>query len=184
MSPAWVSHCISQAKDPSAIVFTELACEPAAMTFEKPRTLFNDPPSGGLGWGLPAALGAQLADPASEIIACVGDGSYIFSNPVACHQMASVHRLPVLTIVFNNGIWNAVRRATVGMYPNGAAAQANKMPLTSLEPAPDYCGIARAHGAHAERVERGDELPGALQRALDHVRTSRQQALLEVIVSY
>jgi acetolactate synthase-1/2/3 large subunit len=184
MSPAWVSHCISQAKDPSAIVFTELACEPAAMTFEKPRTLFNVPPSGGLGWGLPAALGAQLANPAGEVIACVGDGSYIFSNPVACHHMASAHQLPVLTIVFNNGIWNAVRRATVGMYPNGAAAQANKMPLTSLEPAPDYCGIARAHGAYAERVERGDELPGALQRALEHARTTRQQALLEVIVSY
>jgi acetolactate synthase-1/2/3 large subunit len=184
MSPAWVSHCISQAKDPSAIVFTELACDPAAMTFEKPRTLFNVPPSGGLGWGLPAALGAQLANPASEVIACVGDGSYIFSNPVACHHMASAHGLPVLTIVFNNGIWNAVRRATAGMYPNGAAAQANKMPLTSLEPAPDYCGIARAHGAYAERVERGDELPGALQRALEHVRTARQQALLEVIVSY
>jgi acetolactate synthase-1/2/3 large subunit len=184
MSPAWVSHCISQAKDPSAILFTELACEPAAMTFEKPRTLFNVPPSGGLGWALPAALGAQLADPASEVIACVGDGSYIFSNPVACHHMASAHRLPVLTIVFNNGIWNAVRRATVGMYPNGAAAQANTMPLTSLEPSPDYCGIARAHGAHAERVERGDELPGALKRALEHVRTSRRQALLEVVVSY
>lgn len=184
MSPAWVSHCISQAKDPSAVVFTELACDPAAMMFEKPRTLFNVPPSGGLGWALPAALGAQLADPASEVIACVGDGSYIFSNPVACHHMAAAHRLPVLTIVFNNGIWNAVRRATVSMYPNGAAAQANKMPLTSLEPAPDYCGIARAHGAHAERVERGNELPGALKRALEHVRTSRQQALLEVVVSY
>jgi acetolactate synthase-1/2/3 large subunit len=184
MSPAWVSHCISQAKDPSAVVFSELACEPAAMTFEKPRTLFTVPQAGGLGWALPAALGAQLADPASEVIACVGDGSYIFANPVACHHMASAHRLPVLTIVFNNGIWNAVRRATIGMYPNGAAAHANKMPLTSLEPSPDYCGIARAHGAYAERVERGEQLPNALERALEHVRTSRRQALLEVMVSY
>ncbi|NOJ45912.1 thiamine pyrophosphate-requiring protein [Bradyrhizobium archetypum] len=184
MSPAWVSHCISQAKAPSAVVFSELACEPAAMTFEKPRTLFTVPQAGGLGWALPAALGAQLADPISEVIACVGDGSYIFSNPVACHHMASAHRLPVLTIVFNNGIWNAVRRATVGMYPDGAAAQANKMPLTSLEPSPDCCGIARAHGAYAERVEQGEELPGALERALEQVRTSRLQALLEVMVSY
>ena len=184
MSPAWVSHCISQAKHPSAVIFSELACEPAAMTFEKPRTLFTVPQAGGLGWALPAALGAQLADPASEVIACVGDGSYIFSNPVACHHMASAHRLPVLTIVFHNGIWNAVRRATVGMYPNGAAAHSNKMPLTSLEPSPDYCGIARAHGAYAERIERGEELPGALERSLEHVRTSRGQALLEVLVSY
>lgn len=184
MSPAWVSYCMSQAKDPSAVVFSELACEPAAMIFEKPRTLFTVPQAGGLGWALPAALGAQLADPASEVIACVGDGSYIFSNAVACHHMASAHRLPVLTIVFNNGVWNAVRRATVGMYPNGAAAHANKMPLTSLEPSPDYCGIARAHGAYAERVERGEELPSALKRAFEHVRTSRRQALLDVMVSY
>lgn len=184
MSPAWVSHCISQAKDPSAVVFTELALEPAAMRFEEPRTLFSVPTSGGLGWAFPAALGAQLADRKSEVIACVGDGSYIFSNPVACHHMAAAHRLPVLTIVFNNRIWNAVRRATVGMYPDGSAAEANMMPLTSLEPSPDYCGIARSHGAHAERVERGEELPGALRRALDVVRSERRQALLEVVVGY
>jgi acetolactate synthase-1/2/3 large subunit len=57
------------------------------------------------------------------------------------------------------------------------------MPVTSLQPSPDYCMIAQAHGAYAERVEDGADLPAALRRALD--ATARgQQALLEVVVSY
>jgi acetolactate synthase-1/2/3 large subunit len=178
-----VSHCVSQAKDPDAVVFTELGCDVSAMEFDEPRTFFSTPLSGGLGFGVPAALGAKLADRSRQVIASVGDGSYMFANPIACHQTAAAHNLPILTIVFNNGIWNAVRRSTLYMYPKGNAASANVMPVTSLQPSPDYCMIAQAHGAYAERVEDGADLPAALRRALD--ATARgQQALLEVVVSY
>lgn len=183
MSPAYVSHCVSEAKDADAAVFTELGCDVSAMRFEEPRTFFSTPLSGGLGWGLPAALGAKLANRDRQVIASIGDGSYMFANPVACHQTAAAHNLPILTIVFNNGIWNAVRRSTLYMYPKGNAASANVMPITALQPSPDHCGIARAHGAYAERVEDGAALPDALRRALDATKRG-QQALLEVVVSY
>ncbi len=141
------------------------------MRLAGPNRLFTNPHSGGLGWGLPAALGAQLADRERLMIACIGDGSYIFANPVACHQIAEALELPVLTIVKNNGMWNAVRRSVIGAYPGGAAARANEMPLTSLEPAPDYLGVAAACGAHAQRVEHGRDLPAALARAIEVIRT-------------
>jgi acetolactate synthase-1/2/3 large subunit len=150
---------------------------------DAPRTFFSAPLSGGLGWGLPAALGAQFASRERQVIAAVGDGSYMFANPVACHQTAAALKLPLLTIVFNNGIWNAVRRSTLYMYPSGDAAGANVMPITALDPSPDYCTIARAHGAYAERVDDGSALPEALQRTLAATRNG-QQALLEVVVSY
>jgi acetolactate synthase-1/2/3 large subunit len=183
MGPAWVSHCISQAKPADAMVFNELGCDVSFMTFEIPRSYFATPLSGGLGWGLPAALGAQLACRDRQVIACVGDGSYMFANPMACHQVARALNLPLLTVVMNNGIWNAVRRSTLTMYPDGTSAAAEMMPLTSLAPSPDYCLIAQAYGAHAERVERWEDLPAALERALAETRTGHQ-ALLEVIVGY
>ncbi|UIK07927.1 thiamine pyrophosphate-requiring protein [Neorhizobium galegae] len=183
MTPAYVSACVSAIMDEKTTVVNELGIDPSVMEFKHPKSYFSTPLSGGLGFGLTAALGAQLGDRSRQVIATIGDGSYMFANPVACHQTATALKLPLLTVVFNNGIWNAVRRSTLYMYPDGSAATANTMPITALDPAPDYAAVARAHGAHAERVETGADLPAALQRALASTR-SGQQAMIEVMVSY
>ncbi|WP_367198010.1 thiamine pyrophosphate-requiring protein [Amorphus sp. 3PC139-8] len=183
MTAEWLSRCVSEAMDESAIVFGELGFVPGAMELAGPNRAFSNPHSGGLGWGLAAALGAQLADRNRLVIACIGDGSYIFANPVACHQIAEALQLPILTIIKNNGMWNAVRRSVIGAFPEGAAARANAMPLTSLEPAPDYLKVAEASRAHVERVEHGRDLPAALQRAIHVIRTERRQALLDVRIA-
>ncbi|MGK9051196.1 thiamine pyrophosphate-requiring protein [Xaviernesmea oryzae] len=183
MTPAYVSRCICDIMDEKTTVVNELGIDPSVMEFKHPKSFFSTPLSGGLGFGMTAALGAQLADRGRQVIATVGDGSYMFANPVACHQTATALKLPLLTIVFNNGIWNAVRRSTLYMYPDGSAATANIMPITALDPAPDYAAVAGAHGAHAERVETGADLPAALERALAATKGGRQ-AMLEVMVSY
>jgi acetolactate synthase-1/2/3 large subunit len=181
MSAGWISCCLDQAKDQDAILFNELGVDPTVMAFERPATFFNHSLAGGLGWGLPAALGAKLACPDRLVIAAVGDGSYVFANPVACHQVGQALGLPVLTIVFNNGVWNQVRRSTQAVYPDGHAVRANRMPLTSLEPAPRYETIVQASGGYGERVEAADDLPKALERALHAIRHERRQALLNVL---
>jgi acetolactate synthase-1/2/3 large subunit len=181
MSAAWISHCLDQAKDDDALLFNELGADPEVLTFERPASFFSHSLAGGLGWGLPAALGAQLADRERLVIAAVGDGSYMFANPVACHQVGEALALPVLTVVFNNGVWNAVRKSTQAVYPEGHAVRANRMPLTSLEPAPRYEMIVAASGGYGERVEAAHDLPAALERALAAVRKERRQALLNVM---
>jgi acetolactate synthase-1/2/3 large subunit len=183
MSAEWVSHCLSAIMDDRAVVFSDLGVVPSAMTVRGPNRFFITPHSGGLGWALPAALGAQLADRDRLCIACVGDGSYMFANPVACHQIAEALQLPLLVIVKNNGIWNAVRRSVITGYPHGAAIRSNDIPLTSLEPSPDYTMIARASRAHAERIDNGKDLQTALERALDIIRTERRLVLLELNVA-
>jgi acetolactate synthase-1/2/3 large subunit len=182
-SPAWFSRAVSDIMDERAVAFSELGLVPGVMALKGPNRLFCSPHSGGLGWGLPAALGAQLADRERLVIAAVGDGSYMFANPVACHQVAEALGLTVLTIVKNNAGWNAVRRAVRGAYPDGAAMARNEMPLTSLEPMPDFAAVARASRAHAERIETASELPAALARAVEVIRTERRQVLLDVRVS-
>ena len=180
MSAEWISHCVSEIMDEKAVAFSELGLLPAYMTLKGPNRLFNNVHAGGLGWAMPAALGAQLMQPDRLTIACMGDGSYMFANPVACHQIAEALRLPILTIIKNNAMWNAVRRSVVNGYPDGTAAMSNTVPLTSLEPLPDFAAIARASRAHAERIEDGRELPAALQRALSIIRTEKRQVLLDL----
>ncbi len=134
----------------------------------------------GLGWGAGAALGVKLAEPDRQVTAVLGDGSYIFSNPVAVHHAAQMHKLPVLFIVVNNAMWGAVRRATLGMYPQGDAAKSNKPPFIDLDELPAFDKVCEAAGGYGERVEDPAELSGALERALKAV-DGGQQALLNVI---
>lgn len=181
MSAGWISHCIDRAKTEDAIIVTELGIDPSAMTFRQPDGLLSHSLAGGLGWGLPAALGAKLAAPDRLVIAAVGDGSYMFANPVACHQVAEALDIPLLTVVFDNGVWNAVRKSTRAVYPDGHASRANRMPLSSLSPAPDYEKIVEASRGHGERVEDPDALPDALERAVAMVMNQRRQVLLNVV---
>jgi acetolactate synthase I/II/III large subunit len=176
---AWVSRCLDRQKDEDAIVFNELGCDPSVMTFTRPDSYFGHPIAGGLGWGVPAALGAKLAQRDRLVVACVGDGSYMFANPVACHQTAAALDLPILTIVFNNGVWNAVRKSTRSVYPKGHAAAVNDMPLSSLAPSPAYEKVAEASGGLGLAVEDVSELEGAIAKAIAAVKGG-QQALLNV----
>jgi acetolactate synthase I/II/III large subunit len=181
MSAAFASLCLDRAKPEDAILFNELGCDPSVMRFTRADSHFGHSLAGGLGWGLPAALGAKLACPHRLVIAAVGDGSYMFANPVACHQAAEALDLPLLTVVFNNGVWNAVRKSTASVYPDGHAVRSNRMPLSSLEPSPAYEKIVEASRGYGERVETPDELPAALERALHAITHEGRQALLNLI---
>jgi acetolactate synthase-1/2/3 large subunit len=183
MSAAWVGRCLGEAIGPEGVVFAELGVDPAQLARTRPGSWFAHALSGGLGWALPAALGAQLADRRRLVVVTVGDGSYLFANPVACHQIAAANDLPILTIVLDNGMWNAVRKSTLAVHPEGHAARVNRMPLTSLEPRPDHAAICTACGGWGRRVRDGAALPGALAEALRVVREERRQALLHLEVA-
>jgi len=181
MTTAWISHCLEQAKPDDAIIVSELGSQSDFMTFKQPDSLLSHSLAGGLGWGLPAALGAKLAAPDRLVIAAVGDGSYMFANPIACHQVAEALDIPLLTLVFNNEVWNAVRKSTKAVYPEGHASRANRMPLSSLSPSPAYEKIVEANNGHGERIDDPNALPDALERAIKMVMIERRQVLLNVI---
>ena len=108
----------------------------------------------------------------------------MFANPTVGHWVAGAHKLPILTIVFNNSRYGAVRSATLSMFKDGVAGENDGRTLADLDPAPPYDEIARAQGAYAERVEKPADLPDALTRARDAVVNGRRQALLNVITPY
>jgi acetolactate synthase-1/2/3 large subunit len=180
MTMAWASACLDRARAPGSILVNEYPLVRAAMTTTMPGEFYGSSPAGGLGWGLPAALGAKLASPDREVIAALGDGSHLFANPIACHQIAAAEQIPILVMIFNNASWGAVIRATRAMYPEGHAARANRMPLTRFDPVPDYAMVARACGCFGETVEDPAALPAALDRAFAEIRESRRCAVLDV----
>ena len=184
MTKAWVSLCLSDAiSGRNATVLSELGAPLDPFTLREHGAWYQEPHSGGLGWSFPAGLGMLLAQPEKLVVATMGDGSYMFANPVACHQIAESLGLPLLVLILNNSEWGAVRQSVLDVYPRGHAAKSNVMPLTSLTPSPDFVKIAEASRANAQRVEKADELPAALKRAIEHVTTKKTQALIDIRVA-
>jgi len=184
ISPAYLSRAIGEAVGDDAVIFNEYPLRADHCPRDKPGTLFALGPAGGLGWGLGAALGAKLAAPDKLIVATLGDGAYMFSNPTVGHWVSQKHNLPILTIIFNNSRYGAVRNSTLAMFKDGASGETDGRELADLDPAPPYDEMAKAQGAHAERVEKPADLPGALARARDAVVNDKRQALLNVITPY
>jgi len=178
---AWLSRCVGDVADDDTIVVNEYDLDTSQTRLRAPGSYFSQSPASGLGWGLGAALGAKLAAPEKTVVCCVGDGAYIFGTPTAAHWTARAHDLPVLTVIFNNRAWNAVKRSVTSHAPKGWAVRSGAMPMSELDPAPDYEGIARACGNWAERVEDPTVLPEMLRQALRVVREDRRPALLNVI---
>lgn len=186
INKSFLSQCINEFKPADAIVVNEYSLQRDGLDLVQPGAYFGMPPSAGLGWGMPAALGAQQAAPGRMVIGVFGDGAYLFANPAACHQAAEMHGLPVLTVVYNNECWGAVQSAALGVYPDShtaAVTQAGrKAPLASIAPVPDFERYVEASRGYGERVTVRAQLRPALQRAAKAVRSGRQ-ALLNVIGS-
>jgi acetolactate synthase-1/2/3 large subunit len=183
INPLWVSKCIGDIMDDKTIIINETVTSKLAevIPLNRPGSQFNTPPAGHLGWGLGAAVGAKLGAPDATVIAAVGDGSYMFCAPTACHFTSQKYRIPFLTVVYNNQVWNASISAARGLYPDGVARRTNNFPGTDLSPSPQFELTAQACGAYAERVEEPDEVPRALERALRAVKQEERQALLNVV---
>jgi acetolactate synthase-1/2/3 large subunit len=176
---AWLNHCLRAVVEPDTVVVNEYSFRQEYCPLDQPGSLFSVGPAGGLGWGFPAALGIKLASPGKQVVALLGDGAYMFANPTACHFIAENQKLPLLTVIYNNTLYGAVRRATLDMYADGVAAEADGRLLAEL-PNPAFERIVEAHGGHGERVEHPAALPAALKRASEVVRGGRQ-ALVNVI---
>jgi acetolactate synthase I/II/III large subunit len=183
MTKDWVSLCLGRAiKGRKASIYHELGCPLLPLDLDQHLGYFQEPHSGGLGWGFPAALGAQLADRERLVFATMGDGSYMFANPTVCHQIAEALALPVIVLVLNNEEWGAVRSSVQGLYKQGLAARSNDVPLTSLRPSPDFTRSAEASRAYTETVTQGADLPAALERAIRVATEEKRQVLLNIAI--
>jgi acetolactate synthase-1/2/3 large subunit len=126
------------------------------------------PRSGSMGYGLPAAVAAQLVHPERVVVCFTGDGDFVMSSPELA--TAVQYGLPIVIILVNNGMYATIRMHQERTYPRRVIG-------TDLEN-PDFPELARAYGAYGERVERTDDFEDAFERAL----ASGKPAVLELPV--
>jgi acetolactate synthase I/II/III large subunit len=124
------------------------------------------PTSGAMGYGVPAAIAAKLADPARTVVCFAGDGCFMMNGQELA--TAARYRLKIIFIVVNNGIYGTIRMHQEREYPEHVYG-------TTLEN-PDFPVLARAYGMHSEQVLRTDQFQDAIERAL----AAETSALIEL----
>lgn len=118
---------------------------------------------GGIGWGLPAAIGVKLALPDRPVVGLIGDGSAMYT----CQALwtAARYRVAAVLVILNNASYRILKQRIHAM--KGLAARAHRYVGMDLDdPAVDFVGLAGSLGVSACRVARAAELGPALREAL------------------
>jgi acetolactate synthase-1/2/3 large subunit len=125
--------------------------------FAEPRLWLNSGGLGSMGFGLPAAIGAQFARPDKLVFSLVGDGGFQMSIP----ELATVasHGLPIKIVVMNNGYLGMVRQWQTLFYNNRLSA-------VTLDCFPDAEKLAGAYGFKGRTIDKPRELAPALEEAV------------------
>ncbi len=173
LNPAHVCAAINRALQPGDVVLNEAIRNTLNVLNQIQRdeslTLLSSA-GGGLGYSGGMALGTQLAlqhaGKKQRVVQIVGDGGFHFSTPTSVYAVAQQYQLPILTVVLDNGGWQAVKEATLRMYPDGAAAQANQFQAKLGSAKRDFALVGQAFGAHGETVDEPAQLEAAIQRAM------------------
>jgi acetolactate synthase-1/2/3 large subunit len=126
------------------------------------------PRSGSMGYGIAAAVAAKLVHPDRIALCFTGDGDFVMSSPELA--TAVQHELPIVILLVNNGMYATIRMHQERVFPGRVVG-------TDLVN-PDFPALARAYGAHGERVERTEDFEAAFERAL----AAGKAALLELPV--
>ena len=118
---------------------------------------------GGIGWGLPAALGVKLAQPSRPVVALIGDGSAMYTNQA--FWTAAHDSIPVVYVIFNNASYRILKQRTLAL--KGFSAEDDRyIAMDLVNPTIDYVGLAKSLGVPGELVEKTADVGPAMKRGL------------------
>lgn len=174
IAPEVVLHKLSQKLDPEAsIVTTEVGQHQMwahqNIHREHARTFISSGGLGTMGFGFPAAIGAKIGCPESEVVCVAGDGSFQMNSQEMA--TAKINDVPVKVLIIDN--------RALGMVHQWQSLFYNKRySFTELADNPDFVKLADAYGWRARRVEK----PEDVDAALDEMLASKEPFLLDVII--
>ena len=137
--------------------------------YTSPRTLLTSGGLGTMGYGLGAAIGAQIANPDKQVVNIAGDGCFRMNMNEIC--TAARENLPMIEVIINNHVLGMVRQWQTLFYKKHYSA-------TVLDDGVDYVMLAQAMGANAKRVTTREEFEVAFAEALE----SKKPYVLDVII--
>jgi benzoylformate decarboxylase len=164
--------------DPGTLVYDEAITASVHLShylkFNRPGTYFRYP-GGGLGGGIPGALGVKLARPDSPVLAVVGDGAALYT--IQALWTAAHYRIPVTYVICNNASYR-ILKLNMLEYLGEAMAGRKFVGMDLVDPVLDFAQIAQAFGIRGQRVERPEEFGPALRSAL----RSGESSLVDVVI--
>lgn len=166
MSALSLVHALAQCAPPTAVIVEETLSSVAGIRQFFPcadsRALFGMK-GGGIGWGIPAALGVRLALPHRPVIALVGDGSAMYT--IQALWTAARESLAVVFVIFDNASYRILKQRVIAL--DGMSARHREFVGMDLDhPRIDAVGLARGFGVQGEQISRAAEVSAALQRGL------------------
>lgn len=182
--PDRLDYELDKALDPHAIVAMEnLTGKDNFMRFgyrenERMRLRSNGT---SLGWGVGAAIGAQLAAPNRQVVLCIGDGSVMYS--ASGFWTMARYEVPVLTIVWNNRNYQTVRHA-FAEYKGRMATTGHYHGMHLGDPNIDFVGLAASQGVSGQRVSSPSDLETALRKGAATTRDGKPYVVEVVISNY
>ncbi|MGM0424124.1 MAG: biosynthetic-type acetolactate synthase large subunit [Thermodesulfobacteriota bacterium] len=138
--------------------------------YHQPRTWISSGGLGTMGYGFPAAIGAQIAFPEKLVIDVAGDGSIQMN--IQELATAVCNNLPVKVIILNNSYLGMVRQWQELFYERNYCS-------TCLEYSPDFVQLAQAYGAEGYRIEQAQDVEPVLRKALASPKTTFVEVLVE-----
>ncbi len=167
-----VMHDLAGLLEPDAIV----TCDAGNFATWPPRFInfadgqrFIGPTNGAMGYGVPAAVGAKIAWPGRQVVACVGDGGFLMTG----QELATAvhHGVAPIVLVFNNNMYGTIRMYQERAYPGRVSGTT----LTN----PDFAKFIEAFGGHGETVAATAEFAPAFRRAV----ASGKPAVIELAMN-
>ncbi|SFD54427.1 acetolactate synthase, large subunit [Paenibacillus catalpae] len=162
LKPQYVLEMMHKASHGDAIISTDVGQHQMWTAqfykFNQPRSLLSSGGLGTMGFGFPAAIGAQIGNPERLVISVNGDGGM----QMCAQEMAicAVHQIPVKIVVLNNRVLGMVRQQQELMYEN-------RLSQIDLAGSPDFVLLAEAYGIKGLRASTKEEADAAWKEALD-----------------
>ncbi len=183
IDPLWLCGAVREVMPKDVIFLEETIVHNGLLKQHLP---WNDPQSfftcgGGLGQGTGLSLGVKLAAGKRPVVLFIGDGAFLY-NPITQALGASrQHNLPLLIIICNNQKYSAMQKNHTDYYPKGAAVQHDVWHGVHID-GPEYSDLGKPFGFHGLRVEKPEELVGALKAGLESIQNGKT-SIINVILS-
>ena len=170
----WLMLTITDMLPRDAIVVDEALTTAASLATFLPmrdRHAYFGNVSGGIGWGIAAAVGVQLAQPERKVVALLGDGSAMYS--IQALWTAAHHKLPTTFVVFNNGGYRIIKQRLKLFHSTDRF-----IGMDFIDPPIDFAALATALGVPGHRVE----TPAAFKAVYAEAVAGSKPMLIEVMV--
>jgi acetolactate synthase-1/2/3 large subunit len=173
LKPQQVIKEIMESVDKDTIVTTDVGQNQMWMahyfTSKIPRTFLSSGGLGTMGFGFPAAMGAKVALPESDVVSVCGDGGFL----MVCQELATINEydIPIVVCVLDNRYLGMVAQWQKLFYDG-------RISHTRLGDVPDFVKLAEAFGVKGEKVER----PGEMKETLKNALNSGEPTIIDVII--